>query len=198
MKPTEESFLKDVARHEMTVLRDDGVYRHIRFKKPDSGDMHFDLVTWPWYLAYSGDMGCYVFSRIEDMFEFFRGTAGGALRINLGYWHEKAEAQSRHDGVKEWSAEAFQENVRHWLDSADASPAVRQAAELEVLNHDCEHEAMHAVFDFEHDGWRFQDFFEADCTEYTYRYIWCCYALSWGIRQYDAARATVSEEEVQK
>lgn len=31
---TEERFLKDVAQHEMTVLRDDGVSRHLRFQNP--------------------------------------------------------------------------------------------------------------------------------------------------------------------
>ena len=91
---TEADFLKDVAAHEMEILRDDGVYRHIRFKKPGTWCMHFDLVTWPGYLAYSGDMGCYVFSRLNDMFEFFRTDReylqrdGRQLCINLCYWSE--------------------------------------------------------------------------------------------------------------
>lgn len=35
MTCTEQSFLKDVANHQMTVIRDDGVNRHTRFKRPD-------------------------------------------------------------------------------------------------------------------------------------------------------------------
>ena len=30
-QPTEETFLKDVEKHRMTVLLDNGVYRHLRF-----------------------------------------------------------------------------------------------------------------------------------------------------------------------
>ena len=58
-------FQHDIATHQVVILRDDGVYRHIRFKRPTTMCMHFDLVTWPGYLCYSGDMGCFVFSRLD-------------------------------------------------------------------------------------------------------------------------------------
>jgi hypothetical protein len=188
---TEADFLHDVRDHRIQVIRDDGEYRHIRFSRPDTYCMQFDLITWPGYLAYSGDMCCYVFSRIRDMFEFFRGSTDGPLRVNLGYWHEKVQAQDRHGGTKAHSPERFRECVLE--DSADAPEAVKQAIELEVLRHaDEEHEAWRAISDFEHDGWHFQDFWDHDCTEYVHRYVWCCFALVWGIRQYDAAKATAT------
>lgn len=68
----EQRFLNDVANHEMIIIRDDGVNRHVRFKRPNSSCMYFDLITWPGHLCYTGDMGSYVFRRLEDMFEFFR------------------------------------------------------------------------------------------------------------------------------
>lgn len=94
---TENEFLRDVADHVMEVMRDDGVYRHIRFRKPGTMCMHFDLITWPGYLCYTGDMGTYVFTRLADMFEFFRtdreyAQRGRRLAINLSYWSEKLEA----------------------------------------------------------------------------------------------------------
>lgn len=188
---TEEDFLKDVREHQIQVIRDDGEYRHVRFSKPGTYCMQFDLITWPGYLAYSGDMGCYVFSRIRDMFEFFRGKPDGPLAINLGYWREKVQAQDRHGGIKEHSAERFRGCVLE--NSEDAPAAVKQAIELEVLRHaDDEHEAWQAIGNFEHNGWHFQDFWEHDCTEYVHRYVWCCYALAWGIRQYDSAKATAT------
>ena len=79
----EAIFLRDVAEHEMIVVRDDGVHRHIRFKKPGTSCMHFDLITWPGYLCYTGDMGTYVFSRLTDMFEFFR-TDREYMRLREG------------------------------------------------------------------------------------------------------------------
>ena len=87
-----ERFARDIEKHELTVLRSDGVYRHIRCSKSNSSDMHFEIVTWPGYLAYVGDMGAYTFQRTEDMFEFFRRPDG---KINPRYWSEKVEAYGR-------------------------------------------------------------------------------------------------------
>lgn len=42
-----ERFDVDVAEHKMTVLRDEGLYRHLRFQKPGTSCYYFDLVTWP-------------------------------------------------------------------------------------------------------------------------------------------------------
>jgi hypothetical protein len=42
------------------------------------------------------------------------------------------------------------------------------------------------------DGTKFADFWECNSDEYTSRFIWCCYALSWGIKQYDATKVTVT------
>ena len=41
-------------------------------------------------LIASGDVGTYVFSRLADMFEFFRSpmTSDGRLYINDSYWAE--------------------------------------------------------------------------------------------------------------
>jgi hypothetical protein len=192
---TEQRFLKDVAEHQMTVIRDDGVHRHIRFRRPDTSCMSFDLVTWPGYLAYSGDMGCYVFTRLPDMFEFFRadrthGTKDGRrLYINPSYWAEKCVASDR-DGVTAYSSDKFRERVRQWLDDGDASVTVREAAEdlIDYNADEGEHVALAAVRDFEHEGFRFDDFWECNLHEYTFRFIWCCYGLAWAIEQYDAAK----------
>lgn len=71
------------------MLHEDGIYRHIRFRQPGTMCMHFDLITWPGYLCYTGDMGTYVFTRLADMFEFFRTDltyaprTGRLLAVNL-------------------------------------------------------------------------------------------------------------------
>lgn len=191
---TEQIFLKDVAGHQMTVLRDDGVNRHLRFQKPGTNCMGFDVVTWPGYLCYSGDMGTYVFQRLDDMFQFFRADRrhnreeDQTLYINLSYWAEKLQAVDRCDGVKKYSADKFRESVAEWLEDRDASNELRQAVKNEVLPYadDGESVALNAAQAFEHEGRGvFQDFWEVDLTEYTYRFIWCCYALAWGIQSYD-------------
>lgn len=192
--PTEELFLKDVSKHVMTIVRDDGVHRHVRFKQPDSYDMFFDIVTYPHYLVYSGDMGCFVFSRIDDMFQFFRGSISeGPLRINLGYWAEKLEATDKPDGHHQYDPEALRTHVKEWLaEQEDEDAHLRERIDDEVLGYadDGEARARDALTDFEYKGRHpFQDSWECDFSEYTFRFVWCCYALAWAIRQYDTERA---------
>lgn len=194
-------FLQDVATHAMTVIRDDGVNRHVKFRRSGTRCMGFDLITWPGHLCYSGDMGTYVFARIEDMFEFFRATPtdlawadrhnGETLYINLGYWQEKVLAADKSGGIEAFDPDLFIARVRELLKQREAPPAVVEACEEEVIGraHDGEHEAMRAGIEFEHDGFRFDDFWEINCRDYTYSFVWCCYAIAWGIQVYDAAIA---------
>jgi hypothetical protein len=201
-QPTEQSFLKDVSEHRMTILRDDGIYRHVRFQKPNTGVMSFDLLTWPGWLCYSGDMGTYVFRRLEDMFEFFRTDRrndGRALYINLGYWAEKIEAEDRHGRITEYSADKFRAQVNEWLNESEASDDLRQAVDEGVLLYadDGEQDALRAATDFEYGGKNvFQDFWEVGLREYTHHFVWCCYAIAWGINQYDADKMTKVSYEV--
>ena len=188
-KLTEDQFLRDVANHQITIIRDDGVNRHIRFKKPDTSDMSFELITWPWHLCYTGDMGTYVFNRIEDMFQFFRSKPGNGekLYINTGYWAEKCLAADMHGGISEYSAEKATSRIKEWLDDHDASDEIREEVKWQILIHadDGEDVLRQAVDNFEHDDFRFADFFEVNLHIRPFRYIWCCYALSWGIGLYD-------------
>ena len=213
-QPTEQSFLKDVAEHEMHVMHEDGLYRHIRFKKPGTSCMYFDLITYPGYLVYSGDMGCYVFSRLSDMFEFFRADRqyqkGNGLRINRSYWSEKLQAvdgnRSHIEGVKEFDEDKFTRNVMEYLVRWIRENAYRttkgerrelwDAVISDVVEADGDsggYRKQTAAHDFDHRlnkdiTFYFRDFFEYDCTRYTYRFLWCCYALAWGVAKYDEAK----------
>jgi hypothetical protein len=204
--PTQQSFLKDVADHSMTVLLDDGLYRHIRFQ----GARHpwnqwFDIVTWPGRLAYSGDMGTFVFARLEDMFEFFRSRPSGdpsKLFINTGYWAEKLQAvdrDHRNNSEMAFSEELFlervEEHVSEWINeyplTGKEKKELREAIAENVLCYadDGEYEAHRALREFsaEVGGHKFEfcDTWEWNLREYTYRFVWCCYAIAWSIQQYD-------------
>lgn len=50
-----ERFKKSVIEHEMIVVRNDGLHRHLTFKSPRTYNHHFHITTWPGYLAISGD-----------------------------------------------------------------------------------------------------------------------------------------------
>lgn len=198
---SEETFLRDIANHAIIVIRDDGVHRHIRFKRPNSSCMHFDLITWPGYLCYTGDMGTYTFQRLEDMFEFFRTKRrDGHLNINLSYWGEKLQAVDRGDGYRKYSADKFRANVMDWISQSGwtgkLGHGLRDDLESEVLDiaDQGADKAYSAAADFKYNGkYVFRDFWEVDSDDYAYRFVWCCYALAWGIEQYDAAKASVDE-----
>jgi len=207
-EPTEQSFLKDVSKHEMTIIRVDGVNRHVRFKEPGTSNMYFDLITWPGYLCYCGDMGTFVFQRLEDMFQFFRTDRkhlrdGRTLAVNHSYWAEKVEATDKCDGVEEFDEEKFKrvilEYLVEWIRNHRTETTKEQRRELwddvisGVINADGDsggYRKQIAAHEFSHrinaeTEFYFQDFWERSLTRYTYRFIWCCYALAWGIQKYD-------------
>ena len=220
IKNAEERFLRCVPKHRLTIMRDDGVYRHLRFKEPGRFAYWFDLITWPGCLAIEGDCGSYTFKRLHDMFEFFRREPGDFMRpkpltINPDYWAQKLEAQScngRSPGnVRRWSAEAFEDAVKrdvidhmkhNMVDMPDARRALIEAVREEVLEaKEDEHGAQRAVYEFnfafgEEPGYRnayadnrhrfhFEDFYEHNCTEWDYQFLWNCFAIVWGIQRYD-------------
>lgn len=216
----EESFLKDVANHQMVILREDGVYRHIRFKRPNTGCYHFDLVTYPGYLVYFGDMGCYVFSRLEDMFDFFRMGKNdwnhnpSGLSINPGYWSEKllaVDGGRNAASATEFDEEKFRQAVMgdlvSWVRSHKEETTKEERRELwdsvvsDVIEAESDRDGIRqtiAAHDFHHrvskraGDFYFQDFWEHNLTRYTHSFIWCCYALAWSIQRYDEAKKTTS------
>jgi hypothetical protein len=185
---TAERFGKDVAAHEMTAMHDDGLYRHLRFKAPATGFYWFDLITWPGNLVVNGDMGTFTFSRVDDMFTFFRGD-----RINPGYWAEKVRAGS---GIKIYSEDLFKQLVAERIeDYAEEHPGLAGAVKTEILNSDeiyYEDGARSLLAAFEHDGFTFADTWEWGLTDWSYHFLWCCHAIVWGISQYDGTSQTVA------
>lgn len=209
---TETSFLKDVATHQMHILRDDGINRHIRFSRPNTNCYHFDLITWAGKLCYTGDMGTYVFSRIEDMFQFFRTDKNdfnynkNGLSINLGYWSEKLLAVDggRSGGkIREFDEDKFNKviisHLVEWIREHKESTSKDERRDLwdtvisDVIQADGDSDGIrkqiaghdfHHTVNSQHDFY-FQDLWESNMQQYTYHFKWCCYALAWGIEQYD-------------
>lgn len=190
-------FLADIAAHQMTVYLDNDLYRHVTFRKPGDSNMWFEILTWPMNLAVHGDMGTWTFSRIADMFSFFRSDS---LRINASYWTEKIGSESRFGGPsKRFIDEVYEANVRSSLDGYSLSDADKSEV-LEALKDgvfsDDETSARRAVSEFKcylsaGDTFEFSDPWEIDGEDYTYHYLWCLYAIVWGIQQYDAAKKPV-------
>ena len=186
-----EYFIDDVKDHKMTILHEDGVYRHVKFSREGSNYFRFDLTTIPGYLFFTGDMGSFTFSRVNDMFTFFRDDD---LKINPSYWSEKLQATDKHEGYKEYSPElargVVEDIVKNYFEDRGITGSYILQQELDEQIYpfiDEEQEFYKAMSEFYSDeaGDLFADWWEDTFEEYTFRYLWCCYAIVWGIEQYD-------------
>jgi len=209
-----EMFDRETSEHEMEILHDDGVYRHLKFAKPGTNIWRFDLVTWPGHLAVSGDLSSYTFNRLYDMFEFF----GGDREINPHYWAEKVVAGR--ERTMEYSPELAQRHVieRFWEDRLqrdEPNGPLWRAIREEVIEYlEDENEARRAINDFTYRipepsrekgvdfrperirkyrdhrvDYQFTDAWEWALRDYDGQFILICHAIAWGIQQYRAAKA---------
>ncbi|MFL5910506.1 MAG: hypothetical protein ACJ768_08085 [Gaiellaceae bacterium] len=188
-----ERFARDTRDHRLTVLHDDGLHRHLRFSSNPRGygEYWFDLITWPGRLAMCGDIGQdYVFSRLPDMFEFFR--ADRRWGINPHYWAEKLGGGR--NSVKEYSEELLRQRVvEQFVEDAKwgGVPAgTGKHLRTWVLNEDLsdEHTARNVLEDFAFQGYEFKDVWEWDFQDYDSQFLWACHAIQWGIGRYDRVR----------
>lgn len=189
------AFQRAVAKHVMTIHCVSGIHRHLTFRNPGTFAYGFHVTTWSGYLCISGDLGSFVFSRLPDMFEFFRGES-----INSGYWAEKLTADDKHGGHRTFSHEryraALENDFAQWIfDSEEDRAQAWEAIEDEytgILGASTTDEAMRQALDWKcHiSDQRFADFWEHDLEEYSYRFLWCCFAIQWAIARFDEATAT--------
>lgn len=191
-----ERFKKAVIEHEMIVVQNEGLHRHLTFKSPHTFNNHFHITTWPGYLAISGDIGCYVFARLPDMFRFFRGDG-----INPGYWGEKLQSIERNGGYREFSEEQFQEAIKSDFEQwpfdddeqkARAWEALQDSDLAEDSNPESFEHAVRMALDYKCPitGNRFNDFWDHQLEDYTFRFLWCCHAIRWAVGEVDRRRTT--------
>lgn len=209
---TKERFIEDTKNHKLTIKKDDGLYRHLHLSA-GSCNQYYEIITYPDGLMIRGDMGSYVFERIEDMFCFFRDAKDDFLSINTGYWAEKVTAESVFgNGIKEFSSDVFREAVKEEFEQyyegvPDNDPEkmfVWEEIDSQVLScDDSEWDCVSRLNDFDlypykyfdeeenyvtiPEGKRFDfcDFWENSCNVKTYNYVWCLYAIVFAIRLYD-------------
>jgi hypothetical protein len=156
-------FARDTASHEMTVLHEDGLYRHLRFAAHKGGFYWYDLITTPYTLIFRGDGEAFVFTidATEDMFVLFRKSSYKGS-INPGYWSEKLS--SNRDSATAYSEDLFKQEVAKDLETAEEDyPGITEAWTEHVdseFNTEYEEEARRALDEF-----RFGEQYRASCSE---------------------------------
>lgn len=153
-----------------------------------------------------------------DQDHYNRTGRGDQLAINPGYWDEKLRAPNPRD-AKKYSADSFRQHVKdafdNWVESSqpddeystqaerdefmDDKDALWSALSSEVLPaaDDGDVRAYDAAREFrrvEAPGFNMEDCWEWDCREFTYDFLWNCYAITWAIKQYDAAKVKAGAE----
>lgn len=212
MNSVKSRFLSAVRHHEMTILQDDGLYRHIGFSKPHSSAYRFSLVTWPGYLVIAGDCDDYIFARTRDMFSFFR-FAGPDYdktdRTNVGYWAEKVTSQSSRAGLMVFSESLYQQAV---ISDFRNYTAGMPPADKKVIWSEIREDLLYSLPETTHDAIErtssfrcpltqelpFGDFWEHGLSEYSFGFKWACHAVQWGIKQYDLAKQGRTQADVDR
>lgn len=195
-EPSNADFLRHVEGHKLTVHLDNGVHRHLTFRRPGTNNRYFNITTWPGYLAISGDMGCYVFARLSDMFEFFRNDMG---KINPSYWAEKLQADQRGSGHMEFSERLYRRAIvtdfkAHYPQGTPDRMRIWRDVRYELLYWSQPSSVAEAVSNAighrDHNGVSaFSEFWDHRLEDYTYHFIWCCWAIQWAIARYDEHKA---------
>lgn len=205
-----ERFYRETRDHELTILKDDGLYRHLRMKPKGHSFYWYDIVTWPGNLVFRGDGESYVFTRLEDMFQFFRtGIAkNGKIHINPSYWAEKLTSDQ--DGVKKFDEESFRQVLQEQVDQAienedfteDEVKEFKAELQEEIFDsYVCadEHEAYSAVERFQFffgpkdkygrqtKEFTFEEPWEwfGATKEYNWWLLWAMYGIAKAIQEYD-------------
>lgn len=183
-------------QHQMHIKLDQGIFRHIEFKRQETNVNSFQITTTPYHLMITGDMGSYTFTRLNDMFEFFES---GVDNINPSYWSEKVESVDRRCGLTTFSKELFDEAVKNYIEEYLDGLDIDQS-ELDDLN-ECidsmsienDYQAREELTGFKFelgDGEtiEFTDVWEMNFSELSYHFVWCCYAIAWAIEKYNEAK----------
>ena len=192
-----------VENHELQILHEDGLYRHLRFISPGTGIGYFDLVTWPGSLAIRGDIGeGFIFTRDRDMIPWFGGGAS-AGRIKADYWSEKLDRGTRE--VREvFSEEKFDAYLKEQVESF----AEHRGHDLTEVREDVDlSKYFEAIYDtnsayefmsgLEYEGERIVEDLDDDAQswlEYDHHFLLACHAILWGVRKYQAEKAATKEE----
>jgi len=201
-------FAQRFGNFQLEIRHDDGLYRHLVFRDPKTTMERFEIITWPRHLYVGGDWEGFTFSRLEDMFEFFRypdpfltGKMGAPNRINPHYWSEKiVDGYERaKEYCRDFVAKQIWQEVREDYRSGMAPKGLAKQVQCELFEDwdDCLCTwdlAMAAIRDFSHDKWRFsEDAWEWPHTTWANHYLLACHAIVAIIAAYDAAKAVPSE-----
>lgn len=192
-----EMFHKDTTAHRLTVLLDDGPYRHLRWAKPGTGECAIEVTSIPGSLIVTGDMGSWTFHRHGSTDLLTEGFFTGNARFDR--WASKLEAADTRVGLRDFSEETLratvEEAIEEWSEGdAELRETLHQETYL-IRSAESTEEALSSMVDFGFSGYSFDEVRESDVTEYTFQFRWICLALGQVTAEYRAHLESLEERE---
>jgi len=152
--------------HVLYFLLDQEEHRCILFKNPGTSEDHFYITTWPGHLAISGDRGDYMFNRLNDMFEFFRGR-----RYNPPYWASKCVAGE----TREFDNEAADNLIKRLIEEGELDDdIVDYPSSVESVLRLLEENDIPDVCEY-----------APSLYKYSHHFLTCLFLIQWSIEAYD-------------
>lgn len=192
-----EMFRKDTTAHRLTVQHEDGLYRHLRWAKPGTGECAIEVTSIPGYLIVTGDMGSWTFHRHGSPDLLAEGFFTGNARYDR--WASKLEAADTRVGLRDFSEETLkatvEEAIEEWSEGdAELRETLHQETYL-IRSAESTEEALSSMVDFGFSGYSFDEVRESDVTEYTFQFRWICLALGQVTAGYRALLDSVEERD---
>lgn len=207
--------LDQTTGHRIEIVRDDGDYRHLRFRNPLWGiTWGFDLITWPQHLTIAGDLGVrtFVWNNADalrlfrpglDEFEYIAGKVAGGRAATMAWSREAFESMLR-DAGKEW--------IESYGASADLDAAIEAVIAERPARYDDAVSSVEANLDGAHfegtvtdddlgtatDTHRFSMEGSSiwDCRAYDPQFIIQVTAIIIGVRLYDEHMAAITPDSI--
>lgn len=171
-----DNFKANTADHQLEIIRDEAPYRHLRCRKPGTGIWGWDIITWPGYLAITGDIGTFTFCRETDMIrDFFSGP------VNVGYWLEKCKSWDRSSSP---AGDLSMDSIREHLASRGVLDKADMIAIEDAVNTNDSTGLLHELMRAYPDAW------DWDVREPDSQAVRCLYAISWTRNAYLKAVAS--------
>lgn len=155
------------ANHEVTSLLSSGLYRHWRCAKPGDSAYAFNVTTIPGRLIVTGDIGCLILERTDDMIAWSRGSINSMSYFAEKVPHEMPTSEYDPDVVERWVKDTI-ETAREWGVSAKACEALRAIDDFTMKPH-----VEQAIFDsgaVDGSDW-------PTLTNWTSSFLWCREAI---------------------
>ncbi|OOH92163.1 hypothetical protein BMT54_01165 [Pasteurellaceae bacterium 15-036681] len=188
------NFLNDIKNHKITVIENSEHSKIFKAMRADGSICQsFTVIYADNKAIITGDMGHYVFGRLQNSYGFFLNNESA---FNFGYVLEKLLAEDKFNKAERYDSTQAEETIksiiqeyRESLDEDDCQDDLNELEDsLEHIDFDSEIEVAAWLYSLTDESAEiFEEYNIDDFTVLDYRFIWCVYGLIWATREFEKA-----------